>query len=63
MDWAAHAQEPLPHRQDIVRLDGASDEVRLRHAALVPEPGPDGLAGSTRLTRERARHALGGQFR
>nr|WP_145489350.1 MULTISPECIES: hypothetical protein [Streptomyces] len=44
MDWAAHAQEPLPHRQDIVRLDGASEGVRLRHTALVPEPGSDGLA-------------------
>ncbi|MGW0185779.1 hypothetical protein ACWDV7_08520 [Streptomyces sp. NPDC003362] len=59
---AAHAQEPLPYWQDIIRLDGVPEEVRLRHAALLPEPGPDGLAGSARLTRERARHGLAGNF-
>ncbi|MFF9002172.1 hypothetical protein ACF1GW_22705 [Streptomyces achromogenes] len=63
VDWAAleaaHAREPLPHRQDIVRLDGVPEDVRLRHAALLPEPGPDGLPGGARLTRERARHGLG----
>ncbi|MFF5475616.1 hypothetical protein [Streptomyces achromogenes] len=63
MDWAAleaaHAQEPLPHGQDIVRLDGVPEDVRLRHAALLPEPGPDGLPGGAGLTRERARHGLG----
>ncbi|MFD7300870.1 hypothetical protein ACFV83_08035 [Streptomyces pharetrae] len=66
VDWAAleaaHAQEPLPYWQHIVRLDGVPEDVRLRHAALLPEPGPDGLPGSARLTRERARHGLGGQF-
>jgi len=66
VDWAAleaaHAQEPLPYWQDIVRLDGVPEDVKLRHAALLPEPGPDGLPGSARLTRERARHGLGGQF-
>ncbi|MFF8995649.1 hypothetical protein ACF09H_38120 [Streptomyces sp. NPDC014983] len=66
VDWAAleaaHAQEPLPYWQDIVRLDGVPEDVRLRHAALLPEPGPDGLPGSARLTRERARHGLGGHF-
>ncbi|MFH9405141.1 hypothetical protein ACH4JS_36065 [Streptomyces sp. NPDC017638] len=66
VDWtaleAAHAEEPLPYWQDIVRLDGVPEDVRLRHAALLPEPGPDGLPGSARLTRERARHGLGGQF-
>ncbi|WP_405453941.1 hypothetical protein OG350_36215 [Streptomyces achromogenes] len=64
VDWpaleAAHAQEPLPYWQDIIRLDGVPEDVRLRHAALLPEPGPDGLPGSARLTRERARHGLGG---
>lgn len=66
VDWsaleAAHAREPLPYWQDIVRLDGVPEDVRLRHAALLPEPGPDGLLGSARLTRERARHGLGGLF-
>jgi hypothetical protein len=66
VDWAAleaaHAQEPLPYWQDIVRLDGVPEDVRLRHAALLPEPGPDGLLGSARLTRERVRHGLGDQF-
>ncbi|MEU0403936.1 hypothetical protein ABZ318_27615 [Streptomyces sp. NPDC006197] len=66
MGWtaleAAHAQEPLPHWQDIVRLDDAPEGVRLRHAALLPEPGPDGIPGGARLTRERARHGLAGLF-
>ncbi|TWV55417.1 hypothetical protein FRZ03_07745 [Streptomyces misionensis] len=66
MDWAAleaaHAEEPLPYWQDVVRLDGVPEDVRLRHAALLPEPDPDGLSGSARLTRERARHGLGGQY-
>jgi hypothetical protein len=67
VDWAAleaaHAQEPLPHWQDIVRLDGVPEDVRLRHAELLPEPGPDGLPGGARLTRERARYGLGDHFR
>ncbi|WP_158822182.1 hypothetical protein [Streptomyces sp. NRRL F-5727] len=66
VDWAAleaaHAEEPLPHWQDLVRLDGTPEDVRVRHAALLPEPGPDGLRGSARLTRERARHGLGDHF-
>ncbi|WP_436952714.1 hypothetical protein [Streptomyces sp. SudanB182_2057] len=66
VDWAAleaaHAQEPLLYWQDIVRLDGVPEDVRLRHAALLPEPGPDGLPGGARLTRERARYGLGGHF-
>ncbi|MFE9773482.1 hypothetical protein ACFYOV_17710 [Streptomyces sp. NPDC005931] len=60
---AAHVQEPLPYWQDIVRLDDVPEDLKLRHAALLPEPGPDGLPGSAQLTRERARHGLGGQFR
>ncbi|MFF8600055.1 hypothetical protein ACF065_25160 [Streptomyces sp. NPDC015232] len=67
VDWAAleaaHAEEPLPHWQELVRLDGVPEDVRLRHAALLPEPGPDGLHGSARLTRERARYGLGGLYR
>ncbi|WP_256106539.1 hypothetical protein [Streptomyces sp. ODS05-4] len=63
-DWAAldraHAREPLPYWGDLVRLDGVPEDVRLRHAALLPEPDRDGLPGGTRLTRERARHGLGG---
>ncbi|MFI1712544.1 hypothetical protein [Streptomyces litmocidini] len=66
VDWAAleaaHAREPLPYWQDLVRLDGVPEDVRLRHAALLPEPGPDGIPDSARLTRERARHGLGGLF-
>ncbi|MFB9601592.1 hypothetical protein ACFFTQ_01215 [Streptomyces roseofulvus] len=66
VDWAAleavHAEEPLPYWRDLVRLDGTPEDVRLRHAALLPEPGPDGLPGSARLTRERARHGLGDHF-
>ncbi|MFE0337866.1 hypothetical protein, partial [Streptomyces sp. NPDC058955] len=67
VDWpaleAAHAEEPLPFWQDLVRLDGTPEDVRLRHAALLPEPGPDGLPGSARVTRERARHGLGDHVR
>ncbi|MFF8815779.1 hypothetical protein [Streptomyces pactum] len=66
VDWAAleaaHAVEPLPYWQDLVGMDGVPEELRLRHAALLPEPGPDGLPGSARVTRERARHGLGGRF-
>ncbi|WP_158718737.1 hypothetical protein [Streptomyces griseus] len=66
VDWvaleAAHAQDPLPHWQDLVGLDGVPEDVRLRHAALLPEPGPDGLPGGARPTRERARHGLGGLY-
>ncbi|MFF5637028.1 hypothetical protein [Streptomyces sp. NPDC012825] len=66
VDWAAleavHAREPLPHWQDIVGVDGVPEDVRLRHAALLSEPGPDGLPDGARLTRERARYGLGGLF-
>ncbi|MFE7105537.1 hypothetical protein ACFU98_11085 [Streptomyces sp. NPDC057575] len=66
VDWAAleaaHAEDPIPYWSDVVRLDEAPEEVRLRHAALLGEPGPDGLSGSVRLTRERARHGLGGLY-
>ncbi|MFB8034608.1 hypothetical protein ACFC5Z_17025 [Streptomyces sp. NPDC056004] len=66
VDWAAleaaHAEEPIPYWSDVVRLDDVPEEVRLRHAALLHEPGPDGLSGSGRLTRERARHGLGGLY-
>ncbi|MBA9051080.1 hypothetical protein [Streptomyces murinus] len=66
VDWAAleaaHAQEPLPYWQDIVRLENVPEDVRLRYAASLPEPGPDGLRGGARLTRERARFGLGGHF-
>ncbi len=64
VDWAAleaaHAEEPLPYWEDIVSLDGVPEDVTLRHVALLPEPGPDGLPGGARLSRERARHGLGG---
>ncbi|MFF2775544.1 hypothetical protein ACFVU3_11595 [Streptomyces sp. NPDC058052] len=66
VDWrtleAVHAEEPLPHWKDIVSMDGVPEDVRFRHAALLGEPGPDGIPGSPRLTRERARHGLGGLF-
>ncbi|WP_372347656.1 hypothetical protein [Streptomyces sp. KL116D] len=66
MDWpaveAAHAADPIPYWSDLVRLDEASEEVRLRHAELLPEPGPDGLPGGAALTRERARYGLAGHF-
>ncbi|MEU2129191.1 hypothetical protein [Streptomyces sp. NPDC018352] len=66
VDWAAleaaHAEAPIPYWSDVVRLDEAPEELRLRHAALLGEPGPDGLSGSVRLTRERARHGLGGLY-
>ncbi|MEL5957386.1 hypothetical protein AADR41_21925 [Streptomyces sp. CLV115] len=66
VDWAAletaHAEDPIPYWSDVVRLDEAPEEVRLRHAALLGEPGPDGLSGNVGLTRERARHGLGGLY-
>ncbi|MFJ4341549.1 hypothetical protein [Streptomyces sp. NPDC088915] len=66
VDWVAleavHAREPIPYWQDVVGMDGVPEDVRLRHAALLPEPGPDGLPGGARLTRERARYGLGGLF-
>ncbi|MEU9057341.1 hypothetical protein AB0D13_00230 [Streptomyces sp. NPDC048430] len=66
VDWealeAAHEQDPLPYWGDLINLPGAPEDVRMRHAALLPEPGPDGLPEGERLTRERARHGLGGQY-
>ncbi|MFF3951895.1 hypothetical protein ACFYY1_01675 [Streptomyces sp. NPDC001890] len=66
VDWAAleaaHAEDPIPYWSDVVRLDEAPEELRLRHAALLGEPGPDGLSGNARLTRARARHGLGGLY-
>jgi hypothetical protein len=66
VDWAAleavHAREPLPYWEDLVRLAGVPEDVRLRHAALQFEPGPEGGPGSPLLTRERARHGLGGLY-
>ncbi|MFG2616800.1 hypothetical protein ACGFXC_04195 [Streptomyces sp. NPDC048507] len=64
IDWAAleaaHAREPLPHWERIVNRADAPADLRLRHAALVAEPGPDGLPDGAALTRARARYGLGG---
>lgn len=67
VDWtaleAAHRQEqPLPYWEDLVNLPGVPAGVRLRHAALVREPGPDGLPDGAEVTRARARHGLGGLY-
>ncbi|MFI6878201.1 hypothetical protein ACIBL6_32645 [Streptomyces sp. NPDC050400] len=66
VDWpaveAAHAADPIPYWPDVVRLDETPEDVRLRYAALLPEPGPDGLPGRAALTRERARYGLAGHF-
>ncbi|MFF0745944.1 hypothetical protein ACFYVL_36685 [Streptomyces sp. NPDC004111] len=66
VDWAAleaaHAAEPLPYWGDVVTSADVPDEVRLRHAALLPEPGAVGLPGDAALTRERAGHGLGTQY-
>ncbi|WP_405662546.1 hypothetical protein OG379_13925 [Streptomyces sp. NBC_01166] len=67
VDWealeAAHEQDPLPYWGDLINLPVVPEGVRTRHAALLPEPGPEGLPEGERLTRERARHGLGGQYR
>ncbi|MFF1556159.1 hypothetical protein [Streptomyces sp. NPDC058279] len=66
IDWeaveAAHAHEPLPHWDRLVNHHDAPADLRLRHAALVREPGADGLPDGADLTRARARHGLGGLF-
>ncbi|MFE6893047.1 hypothetical protein [Streptomyces sp. NPDC057694] len=66
VDWAAleaaHAAEPIPYWADLVGSAGVPEDVQLRHAALLAEPGPHGLPTGARLTRERARHGLGGLF-
>ncbi|WP_353941698.1 hypothetical protein ABII15_08695 [Streptomyces sp. HUAS MG91] len=66
VDWAvleaAHAEDPIPYWADLVPLPGVPEDVQLRHAALLPEPGPHGLPTGARLTRERARHGLCGLF-
>lgn len=64
VDWraleAAHEEEPLPHWAQLVNLPDAPTDLRLRYAALVREPGPNGLAEGAELTRARARHGLAG---
>ncbi|MEW2414802.1 hypothetical protein AB0953_13885 [Streptomyces sp. NPDC046866] len=66
IDWqaveAAHAEEPLPHWQYVVRHPDAPAALRLRHAELMEEPGPDGLPEWPELTRARARYGLGGRY-
>ncbi|MFJ4947871.1 hypothetical protein [Streptomyces sp. NPDC088760] len=56
-----HLVESLPPDES-VGWAGVPEDVRLRHAALLPGPGPGGPPGSARLTRERARHGLGGRL-
>ncbi|MFJ9641845.1 hypothetical protein [Streptomyces sp. NPDC101206] len=64
VDWraleAAHQAEPLPQWSFLVNHPDAPTSLRLRHPALVPEPGPEGLPDGPELTRARARHGLGG---
>lgn len=66
IDWeaveAAHAEEPLPNWEWVVNSAAAPAGLRLRHAALVREPGPDGLPDGAELTRARARYGLGGMY-
>ncbi|MET8753111.1 hypothetical protein ABZW32_23850 [Streptomyces sp. NPDC004667] len=66
IDWAAveaaHTEEPLPHWGWVVNHVDAPEGLRLRHAALFREPGPDGLPGGAELTRARARYGLGGLY-
>ncbi|MFE9214785.1 hypothetical protein ACFYN3_00400 [Streptomyces lavendulae] len=66
IDWeaveAAHAEEPLPNWERLVNNAFAPAGLRLRHAALVREPGPDGLPDGAELTRARARYGLGGLY-
>ncbi|MEU6865580.1 hypothetical protein ABZ924_20355 [Streptomyces sp. NPDC046876] len=65
IDWeaveSAHAEDPLPQWPYIVRHPDAPAALRLRHAGLVEEPGPDGLPDGPELTLARARHGLGGR--
>ncbi|MEU3778917.1 hypothetical protein AB0F11_38085, partial [Streptomyces sp. NPDC032472] len=66
IDWdaveSAHAEDPLPQWSYIVRHPDAPAALRLRHAELVEEPGPDGLPDGPALTRARARYGLGGLY-
>ncbi|MFB0633278.1 hypothetical protein [Streptomyces sp. AB3(2024)] len=66
IDWeaveAAHTEEPLPHWGWVVNHVDAPQGLRLRHAALFREPGPDGLPGGAELTRARTRYGLGGLY-
>ncbi|MFE9636104.1 hypothetical protein [Streptomyces sp. NPDC006463] len=66
IDWqaveTAHAEEPLPNWPYIVRHPDAPAALRLRHAELLEEPGPDGLPDGPELTRARARYGLGGRY-
>ncbi|MFH9613934.1 hypothetical protein ACH4MM_09395 [Streptomyces pratensis] len=66
VDWraleAAHRQDPLPYWRDVINLPDVPEDVRMRHAALVPEPGPDRPDASARLSRERAGHGLGNDY-
>ncbi|MFH7595652.1 hypothetical protein WDV06_11200 [Streptomyces racemochromogenes] len=64
VDWevlaAAHEEDPLPNWKFLVNLPGAPAAIRLRYAALLHEPGPDGLPDGPEATRARARHGLAG---
>ncbi|MFF2195520.1 hypothetical protein ACFVXK_21675, partial [Streptomyces sp. NPDC058157] len=64
VDWealaAAHAQEPIPNWEYLVNLRSAPAGLRLRHAELLHEPGPDGLPDGPEATRARARSGLAG---
>ncbi|MEV5510173.1 hypothetical protein [Streptomyces orinoci] len=66
VDWealeAAHREEPLPHWEQLINLPDVPAELRLRHPALVREPGPNGLPQGGELTRARARHGLAGLY-
>ncbi|MFD7628238.1 hypothetical protein ACFV7Q_19730 [Streptomyces sp. NPDC059851] len=63
VDWqaleAAHEEDPLPQWSSLVNHPDAPTGLRLRHAGLVHEPGPEGLPDGPELTRARARHGLG----
>ncbi|MFJ8159769.1 hypothetical protein ACIRBY_02440 [Streptomyces sp. NPDC096136] len=64
VDWEAlaeaHEEEPIPHWGHLVNLRGAPAGLRLRYAALLPEPGPDGLPDGPEVTRARARYGVAG---
>lgn len=65
-DWqalaAAHEEEPLPYWEQLINLPDVPAELRIRYAALIREPGPNGLAEGVEQTRARARHGLGCLF-
>ncbi|MEU8437927.1 hypothetical protein AB0F18_34535, partial [Streptomyces sp. NPDC029216] len=66
VDWqalaTAHEEEPLPNWKFLVNLPGAPAAIRLRYAALLHEPGGDGLPDGPEVTRARARHGLAGMY-